>query len=147
MAATSIAFPPDAKRDAAAREIVMGAGQWLRMRLRFETGSWKAGTKFYGVPSSTSGAIYYTNLRYCSCPDYARRGMGCKHQRAVAEHVRAVRDAKHQQQAGSATVADPSPTRRRTYADFYPSCDAGDCTDDREAGERYCYRHRLTDAF
>ena len=85
-------FRPDAKRDAAAREIVEGAAGWLHLRLRRPHGTFKAGAKFYGVPSSKAdGSWYYTNLKVCSCADYAKRGAGCKHQRAVALHVAKVR--------------------------------------------------------
>lgn len=112
-------FRPDAKRDAAALEIAEGAGQWLRITLRRDVGAFLAGTKFYGVPSATTaGLTYLTNFRYCSCPDYARRGSGCKHQRAVALHVLKVRQ---QRQEGAAPAAPTDagviddPDASRTY--------------------------------
>jgi hypothetical protein len=90
-------FAPDAARDAAAELIADAAHTWLQIRLRRAHGAFAAGTKFYGVPSSKAdGSFYYTNLRACSCPDYQRRGQGCKHQRAVALHVRRVRAAREQ---------------------------------------------------
>ena len=69
-----------------------GAAGWLQIRLRRPHGAFAAGSKFYGVPASKAdGSFYYTNLKVCSCPDYATRGQGCKHQRAVALHVERAR--------------------------------------------------------
>ena len=71
------AFRPDERRDAAAAEIAAGAAGWLQIRLRRPHGTFPAGSKFYGVPSSKAdGSFYYTNLKACSCADYAKRGAG-----------------------------------------------------------------------
>ena len=131
-------FRPDPKRDAAAREIAEGAFTWLQIRLRRQHGAFAAGSKFYGVPSSKGdGSFYYTNLRACSCPDYAKRGAGCKHQRAVALHVERVRQ---QQREGSADQAGPAtqPSGRATCAvctrQLPGGVLAGVCDDCAEAG-------------
>ena len=110
-------FRPDARRDAAALDIAEGAGQWLKVTLRIDVEGFPVGTKFYGVPSATTeGTVYFTNLRHCSCPDAKRRpAIGCKHRRAVALHVRRVREARQQpQQEGEAPASPtPAPARRR----------------------------------
>jgi hypothetical protein len=105
-------FRPDPKRDAAAQEIAEGAGQWLKVTVRETVGAFTAGMRFYGVPSaSTPGVYYLTNFVYCSCPDYATRASGCKHQRAVALYVLRVHRERRsrEQQDGAASVA-PTPT-------------------------------------
>ena len=105
----SALFRPDARRDAAAREIAEGAVAWLQIRLRKPHGAFKAGTKFYGVPSASGdGSYYYTNLRACSCADYRKRGQGCKHQRAVELHVERVRRRRREGSAGRAGLATPT---------------------------------------
>lgn len=99
-------FPTDKRRDAAAVQIAANAGQWLHITLRETRGAFPAGTRFYGIPSTKNdGTYYYTNFRYCSCPDYRERRPGCKHQRAVAVHVARIR----QEREGAADEAGPSP--------------------------------------
>ena len=52
-------YTPNAKRDAAAQEIAEGAGQWLRLTLRADVGVFRAGTRFYGISSSTGDGTRY----------------------------------------------------------------------------------------
>jgi hypothetical protein len=110
-------YTPNARRDAAAREIAEGAGQWLRCTLRRDVGVFRAGTRFYGIPSSTgSGAIYYTNFRFCSCPAYESYDGACKHQRGVALHVQRVqRQRREQQGAAPFAPATLDPDGSRVY--------------------------------
>jgi hypothetical protein len=105
-------YTPHAKRDAAAAEIVKGAGQWLRCTLRESWGVFQPGTKFYRVPSETTpGVIYNVNFRYCSCPAYERFDGACKHQRAIAAHVLAVRETRDRGAATAAPTLDPDGSR------------------------------------
>ena len=45
-------FRPDARRDAAAAELVKGAHTWPRVTLKRDVNAFRAGEVFYGVPSS-----------------------------------------------------------------------------------------------
>jgi hypothetical protein len=105
-------FTPHAKRDATAAEIVKGAGQWLRITLRVDVGFFKTGTRFYGIESATTpGVRYYTNFRNCSCPAYENYDGACKHQRAVAAHVLAVREARRSGEVMASPTLDPDGSR------------------------------------
>jgi hypothetical protein len=132
MAVSSIAVPPDPKRDARARELAPLVGTWPKHTLRVAWGAFEAGTTFRRAPGS-QGARYLVNAVACECPDYQQGGYICKHVRAVVLF--------EQRQAR------PDPTPKASYSDLFPSCAAKGCTDDPEPGERYCYRHRLVDAF
>ncbi len=83
-------FRPDTRRDAAAAELVQSAYCWPVVTLKCAVGAFHAGERFFGVPSSTPGASYLANARFCACPDYQQRGSGCKHQRAVVLHLAAL---------------------------------------------------------
>ena len=87
---TAPTFRPDTRRAAAAAELVKGAHCWPVVTLKRDVGAFRAGERFFGVPSSTPGVCYLANARFCACPDYQRRGSGCKHQRAVLLHLAAI---------------------------------------------------------
>ncbi len=80
-------FSPDARRAAAAAELVKGAYCWPVVTLKVAVGAFRQGGRFFAVPSSKPGASYLANERFCACPDYQQRGSGCKHQRAVVLHL------------------------------------------------------------
>ncbi len=84
---TAPTFRPDSRRAAAAAELATGAYCWPVVTLKVAVGAFRKGERFFGVPSSTPGACYLANERFCACPDYQRRGSGCKHQRAVVLHL------------------------------------------------------------
>lgn len=136
-------YKPDARRDADAVVIAKDAGQWLHITLREPMGSFKAGERFYGIPSSQDdGSRYITNFRYCSCRDYENRGQGCKHQRAALLHAISVRQQR-QQQEGSAEEADPTPANvipLRSYAALFPPCKTPGCDDVADLHDGYCDR-------
>ena len=119
MAVTSIAVPPDAKRDARARELVDQVPTWPKHTLKVAWGSFEAGTVFRRAYGS-NGACYLVNAVACECPDYQQAGNICKHVRAVVLF--------EQQQA--ATVA--APAARPSYADLFPACPCGDVADSRD---------------
>ena len=68
-------------RSLKAIEIAADAGQWLKV--------WRRdGVKMYGIPSQSRPGLYYlTTLTSCSCPDFAKRQLACKHTKAVKLHV------------------------------------------------------------
>lgn len=82
MAVDSIAVPPDAKRDAAAAELLKTAHLWPVFTLKKPHGSFPAGTTFRRAPGSR-GASYLVNSVACECPDYQRSSHICKHIRAM----------------------------------------------------------------
>ena len=121
-------FRPDARRDAAAAELVQSAYCWPVVTLKRAVGAFRAGDRFYGVPSSEAGRFYVTNERFCACPDYQRRGSGCKHQRAVALHLAALEGAAErpqpeQQAEALAPTADEDALVELAFAALSP--DAG----------------------
>jgi predicted nucleic acid-binding Zn finger protein len=59
------------------------AGQWLKCRAR-------DGRKAYGVPSSEPGRYYLTTRQHCTCPDFSKRALPCKHILAVQLHCQYV---------------------------------------------------------
>jgi hypothetical protein len=129
MAVSSIAVPPDPKRDAKAALLAPLVAWWPRHTLKVAWGSFEAGTTFRRATGS-KGARYLVNAVACECPDYQHNGAICKHVRAVVLF--------EAQQA--ATVA---PKPRASYADLFPKCHTcddiadtrdGDC--DRCASER-----------
>lgn len=133
-------FPADSKRDAAAKLLAQTGHSWARVTLREARGAFKAGSKFFGIPSSKNdGTAYYTNLKVCTCPDYQQRGAICKHMRAVAIYAAELR-AQRQEQEGSAEEADPTPTVAplMSYRDLYPGCAAG-CGELVERQNERCY--------
>ena len=65
-------------RSAKALEIVATAATW-------PTGRTSDGRPFYAVPSQREAGLFHmTDGRECSCQDFQRRGIACKHARAVA---------------------------------------------------------------
>jgi hypothetical protein len=123
MAVSSIAVPPDARRDARARELVASVVTWPRHTLKVACGSFEAGTTFRRATGS-NGARYLVNAVACECPDYQQAGHICKHVRAVVLF-----------EAASAT---PAPARK-SYVDLFPACAAGCGELVERKGER-CYR-------
>ena len=124
-------FRPDPKRDAAAAELAKDAYCWPVVALKRAVGAFRAGERFYGVPSSQPGRYYLANARCCACPDYQQRGSGCKHQRAVVLHLAAIGRIEG---AGEA----PDPARRATCGvctrQLPAGVLAGVCDDCAEAG-------------
>ena len=119
-------FRPDAKRDAAAAELVTGARIWARVTLKVAVGAFRPGEVFYAVPSSEPGRNYVANERFCNCPDYQRRGSGCKHQRAVALHLAALEGAAEQPEPQAEALAmSPDEEARLELAFAALSPDAG----------------------
>jgi len=81
-------------RSIKAVEIAAGAGQWLKCRLA-------DGGKAYGIPSQRMpGQYHVTGSQACSCPDFQRRGVPCKHVLAVRLHCALVRAQQTQQRRG-----------------------------------------------
>src|SRR5918911_41839 len=73
--------------------IAAGAGQWLKAHTR-------AGHKVYGVPSqATLGRYYLVDLTSCTCQDFQRSGMACKHVLAVRLHCEPVKAQQRHQAA------------------------------------------------
>ena len=98
----------DQKRDAAAAILAQSAQTWPMVTLKKPHGAFPAGSRFYGVPSSTPGAHYLANAVACQCPDYQQAGNICK-------HVRAVRVFEAQRRE-VAVQAAPAPKPRKGYA-------------------------------
>ena len=98
MAVSSIAVPPDSKRDARARVLAGHVGSWPRFVLKQPWGGFEAGTTFRRATGS-NGARYLVNAVACQCPDYAERGNICKHVRAYVlwedRQARQVAGAEH----------------------------------------------------
>jgi hypothetical protein len=127
MAVSSIAVPPDPRRDARAAALVPSVATWPRFTLKRPYGAFRAGTVFRRAPSSVGdGTHYLVNEVACSCPDYQHNGAICKHVRALV---------LFEQQA--ATVA--APRLRAGYEDLFPACKSG-CGDLAEARDGYCDR-------
>jgi hypothetical protein len=74
MAVSSIAVPPDPKRDARARELAPLVGTWPRHTLRQAWGAFEAGTTFRRTPASGGTRRYLVNAVACECPDYQQGG-------------------------------------------------------------------------
>ena len=91
-------FRPDPRRDTAAATLVQSAYCWPVLTLKVAVGAFRPGERFFAVPSSEPGRNYLANARFCACPDYQRRGSGCKHQRAVLLHLAALEGAAEQQE-------------------------------------------------
>ena len=138
MAVSSIAVPPDPKRDERARELVDQVPTWPLWTLRQPYGSFPVGTVFRRTTGST-GARYLVNSVACECPDYQQSHNICKHVRAVV-----LFEARQQQ---------PAPAS--AYERLFPGCrDCGDladgldgrcskCASDREWQQRMDARREL----
>jgi hypothetical protein len=125
MAVSSIAVPPDAKRDARARELAPLVGTWPRHTPKVAWGSFEAGTTFRRATGSR-GARYLVNAIACQCADYQQAGHICKHIRAVV-----LWEASQQ----------PAPKQRTALDrlhDLFPPCVAGCGELVERKGER-CY--------
>jgi hypothetical protein len=120
MAVSSIAVPPDAKRDARARELVPLVGTWPRHTLKVGWGSFEAGTTFRRAPGS-NGARYLVNAVACECPDYQQAGFICKHVRAIV-----LWEARPTAQPEALAPA------RMYYADLFPACPCGDIAEGKD---------------
>lgn len=114
MALSSIAVRPDAARDAKARLLAVEARHWSRYTLKVAAGAFAAGSVFRLAPVSEprEGAPthYRVNAVFCDCPDYATRGMVCKHIRAylLAETERRVRLANPANGYELDAITDPT---------------------------------------
>jgi SWIM zinc finger len=75
----------DDPRGPKAVELALRAGGWLKCRAR-------NGQKYYGVPSSTPDRYYLTTQHACTCPDFERRALPCKHIYAVRLHCELVHE-------------------------------------------------------
>src|SRR5689334_6664988 len=117
MAVSSIAVPPDPKRDARARELVASVPTWPFYTLNRPFGAFEAGTTFRRAYGS-NGARYLVNAVACECPDYQQNHAICKHVRAVV-----LWEARSQQ---------PAPATRPTYADLFPACPCGDVAEGKD---------------
>src|SRR5688572_9852102 len=82
MAVSSIAVPPDPKRDAKAALLAPHVASWPRHTLKVAWGSFEAGTTFRRATGS-KGERYLVNAVACECPDYRDWDNVCKHVRAV----------------------------------------------------------------
>jgi hypothetical protein len=131
MAVDRIAIPPDAARDARARELAKTAHTWPVVTLRKPWGRFKVGDRFRQTPNG-----YRCNAVACSCPDYAEWGNICKHVRAVV------------------LLEQRGPIRpvRQRFADLFPSCPCGEISENRDglcyqcASEREYQRRRAAQA-
>jgi len=78
MAVTSIAVPPDAKRDERARALAPFVGSWPKHTLKVAWGTFEVGTVFRRATGS-HGERYLVNAVACQCKDYQEAGNVCKH--------------------------------------------------------------------
>jgi hypothetical protein len=80
-------------RSIKAVEIAAGAGQWLKCRT---SDGWKA----YGIPSQClPGRYYLVDVERCTCADFTRRQVACKHIMAVRLHVALVKGSRQPRRA------------------------------------------------
>lgn len=123
MALSSILIPPDAARDAKARELLATEFHvWHLGELKQPWGSFEVGTGYFITRNG-----YTCNTVFCSCPDY-KRGHICKHVRCVV-------------MADAQIVTKP-----KRIEDLMPTCQQPRCQNDpARAGERYCSNHWLMD--
>jgi hypothetical protein len=126
MALSRIQIPPDAKRDARARELLKTIHLWHTVTLRQPWGSFPRGAQALQTPNG-----YRVNAVYCECPDYEQNQRICKHIRAVVMQDEAKQTPK------------PAPA----YADLFPTCRVVACDGDPEPHEQFCWRHVTVDAF
>jgi hypothetical protein len=86
------------KRDVRALQLMQGAGQWMKCRVRLESGR---EVKAYGIPSSSEfGTTRLANLRQCSCPDFQnRQPILCAHIRAVKMYVNWLKAKEQEREA------------------------------------------------
>ena len=126
MAVSSIAVPPDPKRDAKAALLAPLVRTWPRHTLKQPWGSFEAGTVFRRATGS-KGECYLVNAVACGCPDYQQAGNICKHIRAVVLH-----------EAASVAASDP---RRKGYRALFPACRVDGCDDDAGRAGGLCLTH------
>jgi hypothetical protein len=127
MALSTIAVPPDAKRDARARALATQVAVWPLFTLNQPHGSFPIGSQFRQATGS-HGEKYLVNAVVCECVDYTS-GHICKHIRAVV-----LWEARQQPVAQPA----PAPKARPSYDQLYPAC-AGGCGDLVEKNGQRCY--------
>src|SRR4051812_7135923 len=126
MALSSIAVPPDPKRDARALVLSGHVGSWPKHTLKVAYGAFEAGTTFRRATGS-HGEKYLVNAVCCTCPDAQQNGAICKHTRAYLIW-----------EAGQQAPAPTAPKARPSYADLFPPCrGCGDLADGRDG---YCDR-------
>lgn len=124
MALNMIPIPPDASRDAKARDLLAEMHLWHTGTLKQQWGAFEPGTAYFITLSG-----HRCNAVFCSCPDY-RRGHICKHVRAVV-------------------MADAERTTRfvKRIEELIPTCKETGCQDDPEPRSEYCWRHLTADVF
>lgn len=122
MALNRIAIPPDAARDARARELLPQVKTWHTGMLKQPWGAFEIGTAYFITRNG-----YRVNAVFCSCDDY-KRGHTCK-------HVRAVLLADQQK------VSKPA----KRIEELWPTCQQPGCDDDPAPRNRYCERHWLSE--
>lgn len=125
MALSRITIPPDAARDAKARELALTANLWPVETLKVPHGAFKRGDSFLVTPSG-----YRVSAVVCECPDYQQSHNICKHIRALC-----LADAQR--------ITKPTPK----IEDLWDTCKEKGCQDDPEPKSKWCWRHCLVDAF
>ncbi len=121
MLATIVAGTPN--QHAAAAAHLARQAEWRHVHL--------GGTRYIVVPSGRSDKVYWLDLsnERCSCLWNQRTQTLCSHLLAAFQAER---------------VATRPASR---YATLVGACEATGCDNDREAGELFCERHALCDAF
>jgi len=72
---------------------------------RWHKGHTKAGRSFYAVPSSTDpNGFHMVDCRECTCQDFIRRGLDCKHTLAVRLYVAKLQAAQPKRRASKPAV-------------------------------------------
>jgi hypothetical protein len=81
----TIVIDPTDARSIRALDVLATAPDWLATRVRREDGS---AVKAYAIPSQSRPSLrHLADCRACTCEDYLRRGVPCKHVLAVRLHV------------------------------------------------------------
>jgi len=124
---------------------------------RWHKGHTKSGRSFYAVPASTDpNGFHMVDCRECTCQDFIRRGLDCKHILAVRLYVAKLQAAPPAKRLGAKRRA-PKPaapevetlaereTResggwgvRPTPPDFYTATSIGGTIQAPEAARRRC---------
>jgi len=97
---------------------------------RWHKGHTRSGRSFYAVPSSTDpNGFHMTDCRECTCQDFIRRGLDCKHILAVRLYVARLQAEQPKRRASKpaasfttaasigGTIQAPEAARRRCLAD------------------------------
>ena len=73
---------------------------------RWQKGRTNDGRSFWAIPSETQrGLLHMTSTRECSCPDYQRRGIACKHMLAARLRVAQLQAEQPRRRARLAALA------------------------------------------